>query len=142
MSDEKKPEAPPAAAPATVKHASLDDAILAVMSECPYIQKKGKAGTGTFAYTFAGDREIIKELHPLLVKHRLTFVPVSMVVPSERANAQSTSATSCARRIAPRASSCTPGMMQAVTASSVMNLSRSLLNSPPYSALAAAASFS
>lgn len=78
-------EAPPAApaqpaataaAPAPKKHESLDDAILAVMEECPYVQKTGRVGSGKWGYTFASSVDLIAALHPLMVKHRVTLVPV------------------------------------------------------------------
>lgn len=54
----------------------LDDAVLGVMEECPYIQKTGQVGKGGYGYKFASEVDFLAALHPLMVKYRLTVMPV------------------------------------------------------------------
>lgn len=70
----EKPADRPAEQPATA-HKSLDFAILAVMEECPYIQKTGKMKGGGMNYTFASESDVIARLHPLMRKNRIVMVP-------------------------------------------------------------------
>lgn len=59
---------------------ALDEAVLCVMQEVPYVQKTGKVGSGSYGYTFAGEADFIERLHPALVKHGLTLQPVGAEV--------------------------------------------------------------
>lgn len=58
-----------------VKHESLDDAILAVMGEVPYILKEKSSG---LKYTFASEEALIEKLNPAMRKHGLTIRPVGV----------------------------------------------------------------
>lgn len=55
----------------------LAAAKLAVMQKVPYLRKSKATG---LAYTFAGEREFIRRLHPVLVEVGLAIAPVAAVL--------------------------------------------------------------
>jgi len=57
------------------KHETLRQAQLAVMKEVGYVQKKGKVGSGNYGYTYAGEKELIAQLRPSMVKHGIVMYP-------------------------------------------------------------------
>ena len=57
------------------KHDSLRAAQLAVMKDIGYVQKKGKVGSGNYGYTYAGEKELINELRPVMLKHGIVMYP-------------------------------------------------------------------
>ena len=57
------------------KHESLRAAQIAVMKEIGYVQKKGKVGSGNYGYTYAGEKELIAQLRPAMVKHGIVMYP-------------------------------------------------------------------
>ena len=59
----------------TSKHSTLREAQLAVMQDVSYIQKKGKVGSGSYGYTYAGEKELINELRPAMLKHGIVMYP-------------------------------------------------------------------
>jgi len=62
------------------KHDSLRAAQLAVMKDIGYVQKKGKVGSGSYGYTYAGEKELINELRPVMLKHGIVMYPDSCEV--------------------------------------------------------------
>lgn len=59
----------------TSKHKTLREAQLAVMQDVGYVQKKGKVGSGNYGYTYAGEKELINELRPAMLKHGIVMYP-------------------------------------------------------------------
>lgn len=59
----------------TSKHSTLREAQHAVMQDVGYVQKKGKVGSGNYGYTFAGEKELINELRPAMLKHGIVMYP-------------------------------------------------------------------
>ena len=57
------------------KHETLRAAQIAVMKEIGYVQKKGKVGSGNYGYTYAGEKELIAQLRPAMVKHGIVMYP-------------------------------------------------------------------
>ena len=57
------------------KHNSLRAAQLAVMKDIGYVQKKGKVGSGNYGYTYAGEKELINELRPVMLEHGIVMYP-------------------------------------------------------------------
>ena len=57
------------------KHESLRAAQLAVMKDIGYVQKKGKVGSGSYGYTYAGEKELINELRPVMLEHGIVMYP-------------------------------------------------------------------
>jgi hypothetical protein len=56
------------------KHESLRAAQHAVMLEIGYIQKKGRV-SGSYGYTYAGEKELINELRPVMLEHGIVMYP-------------------------------------------------------------------
>lgn len=56
------------------KHGSLRAAQHAVMMEIGYIQKKGRV-SGSYGYTYAGEKELINELRPVMLEHGIVMYP-------------------------------------------------------------------
>lgn len=54
--------------------ATIDDAILAVMEEVPYVQKRHSDGLN---YSFVGEVDLLQALRASMLKNRLYVVPVS-----------------------------------------------------------------
>ena len=57
------------------KHQSLRAAQHAVMKDIGYVQKKGKVGSGNYGYTYAGEKELINELRPVMLEHGIVMYP-------------------------------------------------------------------
>jgi hypothetical protein len=56
---------------------ALAAAKLAVMAECPYVQKHKTAG---LTYSFAGEADLIASLRPALLRHGLSVAPVKVTI--------------------------------------------------------------
>ena len=57
------------------KHESLRAAQVAVMKDVGYVQKKGRVGSGNYGYTYAGEKELIAQLRPSMIKHGIVMYP-------------------------------------------------------------------
>ena len=57
------------------KHQSLRAAQHDVMKDIGYVQKKGKVGSGNYGYTYAGEKELINELRPVMLEHGIVMYP-------------------------------------------------------------------
>ena len=57
------------------KHETLRAAQLAVMKDVGYVQKKGRVGSGNYGYTYAGEKELIAQLRPSMIKHGIVMYP-------------------------------------------------------------------
>ena len=57
------------------KHESLRAAQVAVMKDVGYVQKKGRVGSGNYGYTYAGEKELIAQLRPSMIKHCIVMYP-------------------------------------------------------------------
>ena len=55
------------------KHETLRAAQLAVMKDVGYVQKKGRVGSGNYGYTYAGEKELIAQLRPSMIKHGIVM---------------------------------------------------------------------
>lgn len=58
--------------------ASLYSAILAVMREVGYVQKKGRVQGGGMNYRFAGEADLLAALRPSMVEHGLVMLPLAL----------------------------------------------------------------
>ena len=57
------------------KHETLRAAQLGVMKDVGYGQKKGRVGSGNYGYTYAGEKELIAQLRPSMIKHGIVMYP-------------------------------------------------------------------
>ena len=57
------------------KHETLRAAQLGVMKDVGYVQKKGRVGSGNYGYTYAGEKELIAQLRPSMIKHGIVMYP-------------------------------------------------------------------
>lgn len=57
------------------KHETLRAAQVAVMKDVGYVQKKGRVGSGNYGYTYAGEKELIAQLRPSMIKHGIVMYP-------------------------------------------------------------------
>ena len=61
-----------------VPHANVYEAMAAAMAETGYVQKRGRISEGG-NYTFAGERHIIEEVRPCMVRHGLFIYPSRVI---------------------------------------------------------------
>lgn len=78
---EQKPDAPKTFRKAPA-HEDVHAALAAVKKEVPYILKEKTAGSGKYAYKYAGEADLLAKVRPAMTRHRLNLFPIK-VVPSD-----------------------------------------------------------
>ena len=61
-----------------VPHANVYEAMAAAMADTGYVQKRGRISEGA-SYTFAGERHILEEVRPCMVRHGLFIYPSRVI---------------------------------------------------------------
>lgn len=68
-----EPTAPPYPEPKSIQEARLN-----CQHEAGYVRKGGRAGSGSYAYSFAGERDIIAKCRPVLIKWGVVETPIKI----------------------------------------------------------------